>query len=183
MTNKLREHYRQMPLERLLHIAVLEADGLTPEALQVLNAELEARGIDRSVEKAVVAQTQPLSRTEIEALVTAIRRLPCPRCGRNDRLLNGGEIAVARSFVVFTTYDCEMTIACPDCLVDQARKAKRVTALLGWWGIPSGPIRAIQAISCNEMTILKSDRKEASDVLTRWVESNPGLATTMIKTE
>ena len=165
-----------MPDERLLQIALQEAAGLTPKALAVLHAELDARGIDSAVGRAVTAQTRELSRRDVDALVAAIQKQPCPQCGRTDRPINGGEVADAKSFILFTTYDSHIAIACPDCLAAKAKRAALVTAALGWWGFPFGPIQSVKALRRDFRTIRQRDRNEPSDALRTFVEQNPGVA-------
>ena len=168
-----------MPDERLLQIALHEAAGLTPEALAVLRSEIEARGINPVVAHAVEAQTRTLSRRDVDVLVAAIQKQPCPECGQTDRPLNGGVVADAKSFVVFTTFDQRTAVACPDCLAAQAKRAAFITAAFGWWGIPSGPIQSVKALRRDLRTIRQRERDEPSEALRAFVENNPGVATAM----
>ena len=168
-----------MPDGRLLQIALKEAAGLTPEALGVLAAELEARGIGPAVGHAVEAQTRTLSGRDVDLLVAAIQKQPCPECGRTNRPLHGGEVARATSFVLFTTYACHTAIGCPACLAAQARRAALVTAAFGWWGFPAGPIQSVRAIRRDLRTIRQRERDAPSEALRAFVEANPGLATAL----
>lgn len=179
MPSSLADYYRQMPDERLLQIALHEADGLTPEALDVLHAELRSRVADPSVGHAVEAQTQTLSPHDVDVLVAAIQALPCPECGRTNRPTNAGEIADAKSFVFFTTYHAETGIACPDCLATRAKRAALVTGLLGWWGFPFGPIQSVKALRRDLRTMRQRDDDAPSEALRTFVEQHPGLATTL----
>jgi hypothetical protein len=174
--DQLAEHYREMPEEQLLQIALHEASGLTPEALTVLYAEIEARGLGPMVGRAVHAQTVSLSHSDIEVLVEAVRRQVCPECGRSERLLNGGVIADAKSFVLFTTFNKQTAIACPECLAALAKRAALMTAVLGWWGFPWGPIRTLQALANDIRTMRQRSREDATAVLWQFVEENPGVA-------
>ncbi|MEP0548426.1 MAG: hypothetical protein ABJF88_15930 [Rhodothermales bacterium] len=177
VSEQLAEHYRRMPDERLLQIALHEAADLTPEALRVLNSELTARGINSAVGRAVEAQTRSLSRRDLDLLVEAVRKQRCPACGKSDHPLNGGVVADAKSFVLVTSLDKRTVVACPACLAAQAKRAALMTALLGWWAIPWGPIRTIQALTNDFRTMRQSQRSEASDALRAFVEQNPGVAT------
>jgi hypothetical protein len=179
-TERLAERYRQMPDERLLQIALREAAGLTPEALRVLNGEVQARGIDPAVGLAVEAQTRTLSRRDVDLLVDAVQKRPCPECGQTARPLNGGLVATAKSFVVFTAFSQHTLVACPECLTAEAKRASLVTMALGWWGLPSGPIQSIKALSRNRATVNQGARDEPSEVLREFVASNPGVATAML---
>ena len=177
MTTPLAERYRHMPEQRLLQIALHEAAGLTPETLAVLRAELAARGVATWVDRAVQAQTRPLAPGEVDALVEAIRKWPCPECGSAERPLNGAEIAEAKSFVLLTAYEKQLFIACPDCLSRRARQASAVTAALGWWGLPLGPIQSVQALWQNARVRHRCGREEPSAALRAFVEANPDSAT------
>lgn len=53
------------------------------------------------------------------------------------------------SFLVITQYQRQVQIGCPACLDKMVRSATITTALTGWWGIPWGMIRTIEAISKN----------------------------------
>ena len=101
MLDNLIEHYSQMPNERLLLIATHEASGLTEEAQRVLLAEIESRGLDPVVRRAVESQIKSLTQHEIDALIKAVRNQACPQCGGDDRLLNGGFIAEVKKFNLF----------------------------------------------------------------------------------
>lgn len=179
MSQALADRYRQMPDERLLQIALHEAAGLTPEAQAVLHAELESRGADPVVGRAVEAQTRTRTAREVEALVAAIRAQPCPECGQADRPLNGGEIAMAKSYILMSTTNRHTAIACPDCLARQARRAAITTAILGWWGLPFGPIYTIGALRRSLRTLRQRHDDHASDALRVFVEQNPGVATSL----
>ena len=172
----LSDRYRQMPHERLMQIALHEAAGLTPEARAALDAELQARGAGDGVRHAVEAQTQGLAPSERDLLAAAIQRLACPDCGRTDRLLNGGVVARARSFVLFTTDDRETVIACPDCRAARATRALWTTALLGWWGFPWGPVQSVRALRHDVQTLRQRDRREPTPALLAWVTKHPGAA-------
>ena len=166
-----------MPDERLLQIALHEVGGLTHEGLAALSAELDTRSIDSAVRVAVESQTRDLSRRDVDELVAAIRKQPCPECGQTRRPLNGGEVADAKSFVLFTTFDSHTAVACPDCLARRAKRSAVVTALFGWWGIPWGPFYSVKALRRDIRTIRQRDRDDPSDALRTFVEEQPGVAT------
>ena len=42
-----------------------------------------------------------------------------------------------------------MIIGCTDCITASARNALLKSLLLGWWGIPWGPIRTIESVFTN----------------------------------
>ena len=85
------------------------------------------------------------------------------------------------SAVVFTSYQKKAVVACPDCLGAEARRGLWTSALLGWWGVPWGPIRTIQSISVNLSTIRSRSSLEATPVLRDAVRRNPGASAAMVK--
>ncbi|GAB5536457.1 MAG: hypothetical protein Rubg2KO_27060 [Rubricoccaceae bacterium] len=177
MPEQLVQRYRQMPDEQLLQIATSEADGLTPEALSVLHAELDRRGAAPALHRVVDAQTRELSRHDVNRLVASVQKQTCPECDRDDRPLNGGVIAVAKSFILFTVYDQETIIACPDCLAVRAKRSAWITAILGWWGFPFGPIQTVKALRHNRRTIRQRERDSPSDALHAFATQHPGVVT------
>ena len=171
-----------MPDERLVQLALHEADGLTPQALGVLRAELERRGMSGALGSAVDAQLQVLSGRDIEGLVAAIQKQPCPACGSTDRPLNGGWIAEVKSALLFSVRHEEIDVACPDCLTKRAKRAAWLTVLFGWWAFPLGPVYTLSALRHNRRTIRQGDYNEASEALRLFVEENPGVATALAGT-
>jgi hypothetical protein len=53
------------------------------------------------------------------------------------------------SIILFTQANKKLRIACPGCLTKANNNALVKTVALGWWGLPWGPIRTIQAIAQN----------------------------------
>ncbi len=179
MSDQLAEQYRRMPDEHLLRFAVQDARDLMPHAQSALKAELEARGIDAVVGQAVDAQNVTLTADEIDTLVEAIRRQPCPECGERTRLLNGAEIAEAKSLLLFTFYQPRIVVACPDCIAAQAKRAALITSVLGWWAFPFGPFQTVKALRRNIRAMGQRTHDEPSDALYVFVEANPGVALTV----
>lgn len=121
-----------------------------------------------------------MSRQEIDLLVEAVQKQPCPECGQTARPLNGGLVATAKGLLVVTTFEQHTLVACPDCLIAEAKRASRLTALVRWWSIPSGPIQSVKALYRNRATVKLADRDEPSEALHAFVASNPGIATAMV---
>jgi len=57
--------------------------------------------------------------------------------------------AQVMSFLVFTSYKKTLIVASPQALDKANKEALVKTLLLGWWGIPWGIIRSIEAIVIN----------------------------------
>ena len=86
---------------------------------------------------------------EIDAYCELIRKLDCPVCRASDVKLNGTLTSEVVSAIVLTRYKKKIKVACPDCLDKANSHAITTTAVLGWWGIPWGIIRTIQALAAN----------------------------------
>lgn len=177
MPSSIADRFRQMPSERLMQIAIHEADGLTPEAQDALDAELEARGADARVRNAVQAQRDALTDPDRDLLAAAIQRLPCPECGRAEAPINAGIVADAASFVLFTTDNREVVIACADCRGTRAKRAIWKTALFGWWGFPWGPIQSVRALRHDIRTLRQRGASAPTVALMQWIHDHPGPAT------
>ena len=55
----VKEKYQNMPDDELVMIATQDAHGLTPEGMEVLKAEINKRGLDSNIVKAVEALPPP----------------------------------------------------------------------------------------------------------------------------
>lgn len=54
-----------------------------------------------------------------------------------------------KSFLLFTQRSTKQGVFCSECAGKQALKSTAITWLLGWWGVPWGPIYSIQALFIN----------------------------------
>ncbi len=142
-------HYRDLSSDELEWIALNKAATLLPEALQALREEIDRRGIVRSIERGVEAQTRHWSKEELEALIERYRRGACPQCGSRAEMLNAATVAVAHSFLIFSMLQPKVIVGCSGCIRAEAKRLSAKSLLLGWWGIPWGPIFTIRALSAN----------------------------------
>ncbi len=122
---------------------------MTPEALEVIKEEIIRRKLDTSVIKGLEAQNKSYTIEEIDKYCNIIRQLNCPTCGTSHIALNATMTSEVMSFILFTQYINKLKIGCPNCLDKANKSALTKTALLGWWEIPWGIIRTIQAIGHN----------------------------------
>lgn len=78
------------------------------------------------------------------------------------------------SFIIFTQHKKQTKFSCPNCLDKAHKKALTKTILLGWWGIPWGIIRTVQAIRIN-LNCKKTNHSEvANDYLRNFILSKIG---------
>ena len=150
----VRETYQRMTDEELIRIATQDAYGLTPEAMEIVKAEIQKRGLDQNIAKGVEAQNKTYTIEEVDSYCDIVSNLGCPSCGNTTEPLNATMTGEVMSFIFFTTYNKKLKVGCPHCLDKANNNALTKTALLGWWGFPWGVIRTPQAIALN----LKSKR-------------------------
>ena len=150
----VQERYQRMTDDELIRTATQDAYGLTPEAMEIVKAEIKKRRLDKNISKGVEAQNKTYSIEEVDAYCDIVSKLSCPSCGATTERLNATMTSEVMSFIFFTTYNRKIKVGCPDCLDKANNNALTKTAVLGWWGFPWGIIRTPQAITLN----LKSKR-------------------------
>lgn len=170
----VRENYQRMSDDELVRIATQDAAGLTPEAQEVIREEIEKRKLDTNIIKGVQAQNKSYTEEEIDEYCNLARNLSCPKCGSNSENLNGTMTSDVMSFIIFTYYERKLKVACPDCLDEANNNALIKTIILGWWGIPWGFIRTIQAIGHNIKSKRTNRLETPNDHLRSFVLSNIG---------
>jgi len=145
----IRKTYERKTDEELIRVVTQNSAGLTSEAIEVVKSELKRRNIDSNVARSVDAQNKQYTIEEIDAYCAIIQSLPCPLTGNTDEKLNATVVAEVMSFMIFTNYSKKLMIGSPDALDKANTNALIKTAILGWWGIPWGIIRTVQAINLN----------------------------------
>lgn len=179
-TAEFESHYRTLSDDEVSWVAMNKAATLLPEALQALRSELERRGLPKSLERGIQAQTRQWTQAELAGFVDQYRRGPCPRCGVQGQMLNAVMAGVARSFVVVTSYQTKLVIGCSPCLRAEVDRLNRQSLLLGWWGIPWGPICTIRALHANSKAKDGAESAAPTPELIGYVAGNIGeIATDM----
>ncbi|MCF3110924.1 hypothetical protein LL912_19215 [Niabella sp. CC-SYL272] len=173
-TEQVQEYYQHLDNDELMRIALHDAAGLTPEAQQIVQQELEKRKLGTAAADAVQAQNKQHSLEEIDAYCNLVRRLHCPEWGSTATPLNAGFISSTISILVVTIQNRKLKIACPDCLDKANGKAITITLLLGWWGFPWGPIRTIQSLGHNNKSKTTNHEEGPNDYLRSFVVANIG---------
>src|SRR6187551_1813391 len=88
----LRKNYKGYSDEQLIQIATTDASGLRPEAIQVMQDEIKARGLSDKLFKCIEVQRNQLSEQEILEYCDVLRKQPCPVCGSSAFNLNAAMI-------------------------------------------------------------------------------------------
>ena len=163
----VKENYQCKTDTELIRAATTDAVGLTPEALEIVKEEILRRKLDPSVIKGLEAQNITYTIEEVDKYCNIIRQLDCPTCKTSHTVLNATMTSEVMSFIFFTQYSKNLIVGCPDCLDKANESAITKTALLGWWGIPWGFIRTIQAIGQN----IKNKKTNHSDTPNNFLRS------------
>jgi hypothetical protein len=170
----VRETYQKMTDDELVRVATQDAAGLTLAAQEVVREEIEKRGLASGIIKGVEAQNKTYTIEEIDRYCEIVRDLECPVCGSTDSKLNGTLTSEVMSFIIITQYSKKLKIACPDCLDKANNDALTKTAVLGWWGIPWGIVRTIQAIGLNVKSKKTNRVEEPNDYMRSFVLGRVG---------
>ncbi|MFA6059260.1 MAG: hypothetical protein WC756_13735 [Taibaiella sp.] len=150
------------------------ASGLTPEALVVVKEEIERRKLPSNVLHGLEAQHRKYSNEELDLYCEIIRSLPCPISGLRNEKLNASLVAEALSFIVITNHKKYIAIGNPESL-DKINNASLIrTLLLGWWGLPWGPIKTIQAMLINLNSKKTNHASGPNDFLRIFVQEHIG---------
>ena len=148
----LRRHYENLPDEDIERLAYYETNDLVPEAVDILKNEIRRRGLSNSFESAVESHLTGLGEEEKQELLKRISSFPCPLCG-GHRPLNASNVVSVKSYIVATSVEKPLIIACPNCIRTNAKGALITSLIFGWWGIPWGPIRTLWSIVDNVMAL------------------------------
>ena len=139
--------FRRRAME--LHTDRNEAANAT-EQFQLLN---EAYGV--LSDPATRAQYDTMSiesgpkTTSSSAKEEAPEPIVCSCCGKVSAQPRYAIFYEVKSFIFMTTRSAIQGIFCSSCAEKKSLRASAITWVLGWWGIPWGPIYSIQAIYNN----------------------------------
>lgn len=170
---QLRETYKQYADDKLIQLATREAAKLRPEALVVLKEEITARGIPDDIYNSDSA-LKKITESQLNEYCTLLRSQLCPICSSSSQKLNAAKTGKVISAVFITRYEKKNIIACPDCLDKANQKALYASVFLGWWGIPWGIIRTINAIILNNKSLKENRMNGPNPALISIITSNAG---------
>ena len=170
----IEENYARMSDAELERIATTDTHGLRPEVYGIIEKEINKRNLNPNLLNGVIAQNRTYTRKELEAYSELLRDLPCPICRSKTKKLNGTISYTVKSFVLFTNYRIEPTVACVDCLDKKNNDAILVTALLGWWGFPGGLLKTPLYIYKNIKAKKENKLKHSNDALLAFTLGNIG---------
>ena len=168
------DYYSKKTDSEIIYIATENARGLRPGVLEIIENEIIKRNLNPNILDGAKAQNRQYTLDEITELSQRIRSLPCPMCGNKTAKLNGTVMHTVKSFIVFSTFRKESIIACPDCLDKKNQESIFSTALLGWWGFPSGFLKTPFYIYYNIKSKKQNRISEPNEALLGFTLQNIG---------
>ncbi|RXR17682.1 hypothetical protein EQG63_09330 [Flavobacterium amnicola] len=169
------EFYSKKTDSQLINTATEKAHELRPEVLEIIENEIKKRNLNPNIlEGAKAAQKREYSIEEVTELSQRLRSLPCPLCGNKTAKLNATIMYTAKSFILFSVFREEPIIGCPDCLDKKNEESIISTALLGWWGFPSGILKTPFYIYNNIKEKKKNRISEPNETLLGFTVENIG---------
>lgn len=117
----LRKHYQKLADENIERLANYDAGDLSPEALAILKEEIKRPSLSGDLNTAADIQVRGISEGEQQELIRKISAFPCPICGTKQNYLNGFNLMRVRSYIIITTIERTITIACPEYISKSAK--------------------------------------------------------------
>jgi hypothetical protein len=161
--DELRENYKGFSDDKLIRIATTDVSGLRSEAIQALKEEIKSRGLSDGLIDGIQVQTKGISDDELLAYCELLRRRVCPVCNSSSTKLNATLTATVVSYIIITSSEEKLVVACPNCLDKANMDANIKTALFGWWGFPLGIYRTIKALLHNRKMKSQTRLAEPND--------------------
>lgn len=165
----LKRNYAKFSDEQIIRLATEETTSLRPEALKLLKEEIKNRNLPADIFRGIEAQFKEVSIQEVLDYCEVLRKQPCPVCNSTKNKLNATITGSVMSFIVMTNYEKVLRIACPQCLDTLNKNAMIKSAILGWWGMPWGIIRTVQALWLNNKMQNQNWLKEPNNLLRNFV--------------
>ena len=173
--NDIIENYRNFEDWKIEKIASEEAGSLRPEVLDILKAEIKKRKLNLNLIDSIDSQTKELSESEFNEYCEILRNHPCPKCNSKTQKINATMVGRVISMLIMTNYEKSLKVACSNCLDEMHSKANMKSALLGWWGIPWGPIQTIRSFIFNSIMKKNNRTKKPNEIFVGFIISNIGI--------
>jgi len=179
----LEKKYNEFEDEKIIRIAQYETEKLTPEAIEILKKEIISRKLDPKLIEVIDDQLNGLLIDDFLEYTKFLIHLPCPICGKRDNeidIMRKGQVVSA---IFFTGYDKILICGCKDCLRKKIKSSMILSLIIGWWGIPMGPIRTIQSVFYNLKQIKETKTIYQSEDFLRFAYANKGFIMTNLDNE
>jgi len=165
----IRKNYEKLDNERIIRLASEEADGLRPEALDLLRQIIRERGLPPAVSRALEVQVEEMDEKTLTGYCGLLRSLPCPQCNSVTEKLNANIVAQVSGGMFFP----EPKVACPTCLDKAYVSANTHNGLFGWRSI-FGLVNVPRALLFNRKMKKFNHITEATDALRDFVLKRAG---------
>jgi len=171
--DELKKTYSKFTDAQLLKLYTHERHELVEGALPVLEVVINERGLQQQQEE-MTKVTDNLDPATIQRYFDLLSDQACPYCGSKREKLQAILVSKTMSFIIFTSYTRDLYIGCSNCLKSKSANGSITSGLLGWWGIPWGPIRSIQSLAQNAL-MNKRLKNEDDEILLSYVLDNVHL--------
>lgn len=135
--DKVKEYYSNLDDNQIQDLLLFESQELTTEAIQVLREEVKSRGFDDDILKVLEIQFAGIKHPAAQKLITRIRNLPCPKCGKRMGNINAARLREVVGVIVFMSESQKTVIACGECISKAAKNSNIVNFIGGWWAVYS----------------------------------------------
>jgi hypothetical protein len=173
-TSDFQARYHSLSSFELESIALKQSVALSPQALTALRKEMDRRGLSSSLRRGIEAQVRRWTKDDLATFIEQYRHRPCPRCGVQGKTLNGVVAAVARGFIVTSTFRTKLVIGCSSCITTELERLSKQSLLFGWWGIPWGPMYTVRALAVNSKSKTAAAIPEPTPELWNYIASHVG---------
>ncbi|MEZ5018444.1 MAG: hypothetical protein R2800_15395 [Flavipsychrobacter sp.] len=163
----IKERYQSMSNDELLRIITQDAKGLTPEAIEIIHHELDKRGIDKTITKAITQQNY--SRAELLKFCDILSHTTCPICEESVTPLKAALVATTIGLLVVTYHKTYLKVGCEKCLNRETNIAIVTSLLMGWWS-RRGFIKTPLSIAINIKSKRFIKQEEHNDYMFMFVD-------------
>jgi len=171
--NDIKENYSNFEDYQIEKIASEEASSLRPEVLDILKSEIKKRNQNLNLLNSVDSQVK-----EFNEYSEILRNHTCPKCKLKTNKINATMVGQVVSMILLVNYKKSLKIACSNCLDELHRKANIKSALLGWWGLPWGPIQTIRSFIFNSAMKKNNRTEKPNEIFTDFIVNNIGVLET-----
>jgi len=171
---QIKKHYQGLDNSKLESLATKEAKTLRPEVLPLLIEEIKRRNLSPAILDGMERLLKIPTNEELAEYSLLLQKQPCPVCNTKTKRLNAGMTSETVSAILFSTSRKSLYIACPDCLNRFKSNANSKTLMLGWWGLPWGPIRTIQSLMFNSRIAKTYYLETPNNIFQNYIYQNIG---------
>ena len=163
--------YLHLSDEKLLDLSKNDAEDFNGETITISKQIKEGRGIPSGNDTDITLMAKDSEESNLDTYCEILRTCPCPICNSETDKINATITATTISFLLFTNYQKSLKIACPNCLNKMHNEAMFKTSILGWWGVPWGIVRTLEALILNYKMKFLTTLPEPNELFKNFVAS------------